>query len=164
MLDVGGGVLHEPLALAQIGAQSGELAAGPEAGSQEPVLVQAPEPLGVAHIRLPAGDALGVPGVDEHDLEAALLEDFEGGEPIDARGLHRDGPHPAALEPVREAVQVAREGAEGAHRLGVAVRRDRRHVHRRADVDRRRIRVDGRQAPPGPALRSGHVIASILIG
>jgi hypothetical protein len=64
---------------------------------------------------------------------------------------------PAVDEPLREAMQVLREGLESADRLWVPIRPDRRHMHRGADINRRRGRVDGRQAPltTGP-LRSSH--------
>jgi hypothetical protein len=85
---------------------------------------------------------LGVAGVDQQHLEAALIQDLESRDPVDAGGLHDHRPHPARGEPVGKAVQIAGERAEAAHRLGVTPRINRRHMHRGADVDRRRIRVN----------------------
>ena len=123
--------------------------------------MQALQPLGVADVGLAARNVLGVAGVDQHHLEPALLEDLVGRDPVDAGGLHDDRLDPALLEPVGEPVQIAGEGAEGAHRLRVTVRTDRRHMHRGADVDRRRIRVDGRHVPlPAGPLASSHGTSS----
>ena len=83
---------------------------------------------------------LGIAGVDQQHLEAALIQDLESRDPADAGGLHDHRPHPALSEPVGKAVQIAGERAEAAHRLGVTARSNRRHMHCRADIDRCRIR------------------------
>jgi hypothetical protein len=106
--DARGGALHGTLAMAQVGAR----AARPEAAAKEPVLMQAQEPPGVAVIRLSSGDGPGLPGARRHDLEAAPLENLVGGDPGDARGLQRDGPHTAAPEPVCQPVQGGGAGRQ----------------------------------------------------
>jgi hypothetical protein len=85
---------------------------------------------------------LGIAGVDQQHLEPALIKDLESRDPVDAGGLHDHRPHPALSKPVGKAVQIAGERAEAAHRLRVTARTNRRHMHRGADVDRRRIRVN----------------------
>lgn len=104
--------------------------------------MQATQPLGVAHVGFAPWDVFGIAGVDQHDLEAALLEDLEHGDPVDAGGFHGHGANAAAFEPIGETVQVAGEGAERGHRFGVAVGRHGGHVHGGADVDRRRMGMD----------------------
>jgi len=63
VLNVGGGVVQQPLALAQIGAQGGDVALRPEAAPQQTVLVQPLQPLRILHIGLAAWDVLGVTGI-----------------------------------------------------------------------------------------------------
>jgi len=147
VLDVRGGVVEQTLALAQVVPKRRDLGVRVEAGAQQPILVQPLQPLGVAHVGLAAWHVLGVAGVDQHDHEAALLQHLVGRDPVNPGALHRHGPHAAALEPIGHAVQVGGEGAEAAHRLGVAIRPDGGHVQRGADVDRGRMGVDGRHRP-----------------
>ena len=105
------------------------------------------QPLSVADVGLAARDVLGIPSVDEYDLEAALVQNFEDWNPVDSRGLHSDCAHAAVLEPVRQPVQIARESAEIAHRFGILFRSYRCYVHRSANVDFRCAWVGGRNVP-----------------
>ena len=86
-----------------------------------------------------------VTGVDQHDLKAALLEDLVERNPVDPSRLHRHGLHSALRQPVRQPVQVGSEGAELAHRLRVAVGRDRYEMAVLSAVDAGRIRLDAFQ-------------------
>jgi hypothetical protein len=104
--------------------------------------VQPLEPLGIADVSLAARNVLGVSGIHQQHFEPALVKDLESRDPVDAGGLHDHRLYPARGEPVGKAVQIASERSEAAHRLGVTARSNRRHMHRRADVDRRRIRVN----------------------
>ena len=122
VLNVRGRVLDEPLAQPQIGAQLDDRLAWTEAAAQQPVLVQLLEPLRVVDVRLPPRHLLDVARIDQHDLEAAGLEDLEDGNPVHARGLHRDGRDADGVQPVGERVQVATEGAERPDRRRVTVR------------------------------------------
>ncbi len=148
VLDVRGGAIEQTLALAQVVAQRRDLGVRAEAGAQQPVFMQPLQPLGVADVGLAPRHVLGVAGVDQHDCETALLQHLVGRDPVDPGALHRYGLHAAALEPIGHAVQVGGEGAEAAHRLGVAVRADGGHVQRSADVDGGGVGVDGRHLPP----------------
>jgi hypothetical protein len=82
---------------------------------------------------------LGVTGVDQQNLEAALLQDLEHRDPVDR--LHGDRLDPALLEP--QTMEIIGEGAERADRLRGAVRSDRRDMHLRPHVD-------------GPRMDGGH--------
>ena len=153
VLDVGGGGFQEALALAQIRAQGGDLALRVEAGPQKPVLMQTLQPLGVAHVRLAARHLLDLTGIDHHHREAALGEDLVERDPVDPGRLQGHGGDPALLKPVGEALQVAREGAEGTHRFGIAAGRDGRHMHPGADVNGGRVGVDWGEIPPQAGRR-----------
>ena len=142
VLDMRGRVFDETLALPQVGAQCGDLRLGPEAPAQQAVGMQLAQPSGIADIGLPARHVLGIARVHQDDLEAVLLEDLEGGYPVDAGRLHGHAGDTAGPEPGRQVVQILREGAEGAHGHGAALRADRRHVHRRPDVDRGGTGID----------------------
>jgi hypothetical protein len=152
-----GGVVQPPFAVAQVGAQRGQLALGPETGPEPTVLVQPPQPLGVADVSLAAGHVLGIPGVDQHHLEAMLLEDLVDRNPVDPGGLHGDRPHAAAREPFRQALQITRTGAEAAHGLAIPVGWDRRNVHSGTDIDGCGVRVGrGNLLIGAGSLCSGH--------
>src|SRR5580693_5432177 len=122
MLDVRRTVVQQALTLAQIGAQCGQLALGSEAGAQQPIFVEPPQPLGVADVGLASRHVLGVAGVDQHHLESALLKQFVGRYPIDAGGLHGDRSHTATLEPIgkcfKSPVQVPKERTGTGSRSG----------------------------------------------
>nr|WP_205769917.1 hypothetical protein [Microvirga sp. KLBC 81] len=123
-----------------------------EAGPQKPVLVQALPPLGVAHVRLAVRHLLDLAGIDHHHHhEAALGEELGERNPVDPGRLQGHRGDPALLKPVGEAVQVAREGVEGAHRLGIAARRLPHASGRRC---RRRPHAGG---PGSRARRDGDV-------
>ena len=109
--------------------------------------MQALQPRGIADIRLAARDVLGVTGVDDHHLEAALIEDLVERDPVDAGRLHRHRLDPALLEPVGQAMQVGGEGPEGPHRLGIAAGTDRCHVQGGADVNGGRMGMDRGNVP-----------------
>ena len=83
--------------------------------------MQVPEPLAVRDIALPARDVLDVARVDEDHLEAARVEDLEDGNPVDAGRFHRHVRDAARRQPVGEAVEIAGEGRERLHRVGVAI-------------------------------------------
>ena len=78
--------------------------------------MQLPQPTCVADVRLPTWDVLGVAGVDQNNLEAALFEYLVGWDPIHARGFHRDAGHTVRFEPVSEIMQIMSEGPKGTHR------------------------------------------------
>jgi hypothetical protein len=80
VLDVGGGVVHHPFAMAQVRAQTDHAVAGTEAATEQSVLVQLLEPLGRVHVGLPARDILDIARIHQQHLEAARLEDLENGE------------------------------------------------------------------------------------
>src|ERR1700759_5239787 len=128
--------------------------------------MQPPQPLGVTDVSFSARPVLGVPGIDQHHLEATLLEDLVDRDPIDAGRFHGDRLHAAALEPVRQKLQVAGAGRKTAHRLGtVSIGRNGCYMHPRADVDRRRVWVDGRDVPLGAEpLRPGHDKLLLQVG
>jgi hypothetical protein len=87
---------------------------------------------------------LGVAGIDQKDLETAFVEQFEYWDPVDAGRFHDDRLDAAFREPIGQSVKVTGEGAKTANRIGCAIRSHRRHVHGRADVNRRRIGMNHR--------------------
>jgi hypothetical protein len=88
---------------------------------------------------------LGVAGVDQQNLETALLQDLEHRNPVDPGRLHGDRLDPALLEP--QTMEIIREGAERPDRLRGAIRSNRRDMHLRSDVDGGRPRMDGGHRP-----------------
>src|SRR2546426_10605798 len=75
-LDVRRRALHQGLAVPQIGAQRRDGRGGSEATAQQPDAMELLDPLAVDDVGLVAGDTLYVTRVDEHDVEAAPLEDL----------------------------------------------------------------------------------------
>ena len=62
-----------------------------------------------------------MPGIDEVHLEAACLEDFVDGDPIDPGRLHRHAGDPARRQPVRQPMEIGRERRKRSHGRGVAI-------------------------------------------
>jgi hypothetical protein len=123
-------VFSDPLALRHPGldealAVAGEVAQDPdrrrrdEAAPQQAVLEELGEPGGVAHVGLAPGQDPDVPGVDEQELEAALLEGVPDRLPVLPGRLHHDVGHALRGEPARERREAAGERAERAG-LGLA--------------------------------------------
>src|SRR3954468_16675524 len=95
---------------------------------------------------------LGVAGVDQQNLETALLQDLEHRNPVDPGRLHGDRLDPALLEPVRQTMEIIGEGAERPDRLRGPIRSNRRDMHLRSYVDGGRPRMDGDIARDGTGL------------
>ena len=97
----GGGEQH--LAVAQGPAEHAPLVVRAEGPGEQPVSVQALEPLTVEPSGLRAtGGALGLTGVDQQDLQASRFQELKEGHPVDAGRFHRDGGDPAVKEPVSQ--------------------------------------------------------------
>ena len=79
------------------------------------------QPLGIADVGLAPGHVLGIAGIDQLHVEATLVEDLVGRDPIDAGRLHHDRLDAACREPVGHPADVVRERAEGAHRFGIMI-------------------------------------------
>ncbi len=98
--------------------------------------MQALQPLAIESIGFrAAGGALGLAGIDQQDLQAPRLQEFEQGNPVDAGRFHGDGGDAAVDEPVGQDVEVGSEGAETAYGLRGAIRWDGPPVLGFADVD-----------------------------
>ena len=74
-----------------------------------------------------------MPGIDNEDLEATGFEDFEGGDPVDAGGFHRDRVDLCRLEPICEGVQVSGKGGKRAHTFS-GVRKAQRAAAKRRNI------------------------------
>ena len=73
--------------------------------------------------------------INQEDLHATGFQEFEEGNPVDARGFHGDGGDAAVDEPVGQDVEVGGEGAETAYGLRGAIRWHGHPVLGFADVD-----------------------------
>jgi hypothetical protein len=73
------------------------------------------------------------------DLEAAFVQQFEDRDPVNAGRFHDDRFDAALGEPIGKPVEVPGECAKALNRIGCPIRSHRRHVHRGADIDRRRV-------------------------
>jgi hypothetical protein len=93
---------HVVPALPPVGPSPPDLGGRMKRIPEQPVGVQLQEPLAFLHVALAPGQVLGVPRVDQIDLEAARLEDFVHGDPLDPGGLQGDGRDTALQEPVGE--------------------------------------------------------------
>jgi hypothetical protein len=118
MLDVGGRVIQQAFALAQIGAQFGNLTLRLKAGTQQAIGVKSLEPLRVAHVRLTSGHMLGVTRVDEEHLNAAFIEQLEDRNPIYTGRFHDDRLNSAFHEPISQPMEIGCKGPKAAYRLG----------------------------------------------
>ena len=87
---------------------------------------------------------LGIARIDEVNFKTTGVEELEDRNPIDAGRLHDDRLDAAFRKPVHQPMQIRREGAEIAHRLGCPICAHRSRVHGRPDIDRRRIRMHHR--------------------
>jgi hypothetical protein len=136
MLNMVRGIDEQHLAVAQIAAQHAYLVSGTESPSEQPIGVEALEPLAVEPIGFRAPrDTLGLAGIDEEDLQAAGRQQFEPGNPVDTGGFPGDSGDATVDEPVSQGVEIGSEGTEATHGVGVAPRRHGDPVLGFADVD-----------------------------
>ena len=75
VLDMCGAVAQEHIPLAGDGAEAADLFSRTERGGEQSVAVQLLEPLAIEDISLFAGDVFDIPGIDQADLDAEMLED-----------------------------------------------------------------------------------------
>jgi len=142
MLNMVGAIGEKHLAVAEITAEHAHLISGAEGRGEQAVGVQALQPLAVEPIGFRSSrGALGLPGVDQEDLDAARLLKFEEGNPVDLGGFHRHRGDAAVEEPVGEDIKINGERAETAHRFGGAIRWHSHPVLGFADIDPRRMGV-----------------------
>ncbi|MDW8101241.1 MAG: hypothetical protein RML36_17365, partial [Anaerolineae bacterium] len=92
MQDVGRTVLDQLGMMAQEGAESDQVGVWAEGLGQEAEGVEGLNPLAVEDVGFVAsGEAAGEVAADEAAMNAALLQDFEERNPVDAGGFHGDG-------------------------------------------------------------------------
>ena len=70
-----------------------------------------------------AGDVLHVPRIDDTRLQTPPVEDFEKGNPVDARRFHGHGGDSTTRQPIRHLVEIFGEGAEAADWLAIRIER-----------------------------------------
>ena len=138
--------------------QAHDAVVGSETASQQAMLMQLLEPLGVVDVGLATRDILDVARVDEKHLESARFEDLEDRNPVHARRFHGDGRDAGLCEPVGESMEIAREAPERADGFLRPIGRHGDDVERCTDVESRSSCVDGREGSSAlcPALRSRH--------
>ncbi len=105
--------LDEPLAIAGQVTQLADGGGWHEAAAEQSVLEELGEPGRVGHVGLASGQDLDVAGVDQHELEAALLEHIPDQLPVLAGGLHHDLADPLLREPVGQRLQLPGERRVG---------------------------------------------------
>ena len=111
--------------------------------------MKALQPFRIAYVSLATRHMLCVASVDQLYVEPLLLKDLENWDPVDPGRFHDDRFDPARAQPVSKSMKVRRKCSKSAYWLRIAIRRDRHHVHRGANVNRRCVGMDGRHLPPG---------------
>ena len=112
----------EHVAVAQGAAEDADLVLGPKGASEEPVGMQALQPLALQGSSCgPSRGALRLAGIDQQDLHAPRLQEFEQGDPVAPSRCHGDGRDAAVEEPVGEGRKVGGAGAETTYGLGDAI-------------------------------------------
>ena len=133
---------EQHLAMAQRAAQHAHLVGGTEGPGEQPLGVQALQPLAIEPIGFrPARDMRGLAGIAQEHLHATRFEELKEGNPVDAGRCQRDGGDATVNEPVGQGVEVSRAGAETTHGLGGAPWRHGDPVLGFADVDARGMGV-----------------------
>jgi hypothetical protein len=120
----------------------------PEGGMQQADRVEILQPLAIQDIGLSAGYILHVPGVDQADRKAPILQDLKQRNPEYACRFHRNSADPARLQPVGERDKIGGERFKAADRFGVPVRRHGDVDFRCPDIDSRRVWFDQRRRHP----------------
>jgi hypothetical protein len=136
VLNMLGGRGEQHLAVTQVATQHAHLGVWTEGPGEQPVGVQALQPLAIEPISLgPSRSALGLTRIDQEDLHPTGFQEFKEGNPVNAGRFHGDSGHTAVNEPVGQGVEVGGAGAETAHGLRVAPRGHGHPVLGFTDVD-----------------------------
>jgi hypothetical protein len=135
----------------EIRAQRDDGVDRPKAPPQQPHAVQFAQPLAIRHIALPPRDVFHVPGIDEVHLKPTRFEDLVDRDPVDPGRFHRDARHAAGREPVREPVEVGREGRERSHGHRIPIGRHGHEMFRGTTINARNMGVDAFQHGRGHA-------------
>jgi hypothetical protein len=77
VLDMGGRILEQALALTHVCSQLSDLVFGPKAGTQQTVRMKALQLLRVADIGLASGYVLGIARIDDENSKATGVEEFK---------------------------------------------------------------------------------------
>lgn len=101
--------------LTPAGAQALQVERQAEGGLQQPERMELAQPLAIQHIGFAAGYVLGRTGIHHDHGEAALFQQVEEGNPIDARGFQGHRRHATGVEPVGEGAEIGGVRAEFAH-------------------------------------------------
>ena len=91
-----------------------------KAPPQQPMLQQLRQPGGIGHIGLAARQDLDVPGVDQQQLQPALLQHIPARLPVLAGRLHHHLGDPVLGEPVGKGLKPRAERLEGAQLLAAS--------------------------------------------
>jgi hypothetical protein len=84
--------------------------------------MQALQPLAVEDIGFgTAGGTLGLARINEHDLQASTFQQFEKRDPLHACRFPGHRGDATRHQPVGQGVEIAAEGAEAAHGLGITL-------------------------------------------
>jgi hypothetical protein len=102
---------------------------------------------------------LEVPTVDQVNFEAARFEQIEDRNPIHASGFHGDRVDATGHQPIRQGLQIDREGAKDADIFGGTVRRDAGPDFTGSDVQTGGVRMNDFQVFNGLNLLGGTVFA-----
>jgi hypothetical protein len=158
VLNVLAGELHQCLPVAQHRAKGADLLFRTEGALQQPDRVKVLQPRRMAHVALSAGHVFVVAGVNQIDLDAALLQHLIQGDPVNPGGFHGHGSDATFPQPIGDAAQFPGKGAESAD--GHVVAWVHSHVNDfRTDIDAGHVRAhlgwfgDGLQS----GLLSAHV-------
>jgi hypothetical protein len=109
-----------PLAVAGEIAQLPDGRRGHEAAPQQPTLQQLSKPGGIADVGLAARQDLDVAGVDQQQLQPALLQHIPTGLPVLPRRLHHHLGDALPLQPVGQGLQARGERRVGADLLAAS--------------------------------------------
>jgi hypothetical protein len=142
MLHVSGRVFDHPLSKTQVRPQLGDASARVKTSAKKSVLVKLLQPLSIVDVGFSSGYVLNVTSIHQKHLESTSLKNLEDGNPVHARGLHRDGLDSDTREPVRHLVEIATEASERTYRLVILVAAHRNNMKLRSNVQPRRVLID----------------------
>jgi hypothetical protein len=152
--------LDEPLAVADKIPQLPDRRRGHEAAAQQPTLQQLTQPGRIADVGLAAGQDLDVAGIDQQQLQPALLQHIPTGLPVLPRRLHHHLGDALGLQPVGQRLQARGERRVGADLLAASSPTPTRAARVRdadaghhlvlADIQRRGPFHDQLHRPPPP--------------
>src|SRR5689334_3833230 len=121
MLHMNAGQLDQIVAMPHQRTDFADRLFGTKRGFQQTHRMQILKPLAIQHVGFATGNMVHMLGIDEMDFNTARFQNLKQRYPVHTGRFHGHRVHTTLLQPIRQSVQIFREGRKRSHRFGVTI-------------------------------------------